>query len=222
MDNLYDSCSEASDGSEASTFGDEHFLEHSAGDPRTSTAGPLGYAVLTPDVLHSFQDKALADVANVLACSASIARTLLIHFRWNVESLFAFLADHDHAKLYKAAGATSAPVTSAAGALENDYECRCCFTESPVAETTAMSCGHRFCNECWSQHCSIAVREGGSKRLKCMGEGCRTFCDADKVAILLKDAELVDKFQQSLLESYVDDNDCAKWCTRYTARLHPF
>ncbi len=33
------------------------------------------------------------------------------------------------------------------------------------------------------QHCSIAVREGGSKRLKCMGIGCRTFCDADKVQI---------------------------------------
>ena len=88
MEDPYDSCSEASEGGEASTFGDEHFLEHSAGEARTSTAGPLGYSVLAPDVLHSFQDKALADVASVLACSSSIARTLLIHFRWSVESLF--------------------------------------------------------------------------------------------------------------------------------------
>lgn len=89
----------------------------------------------------------------------------------------AFLADHDHTKLYKAAGATAAPAASApgekaacpklsygmhagpfdlhwlpsAGTREVEHECQCCFTDSQIAETTAMSCGHRFCNDCWSQ-----------------------------------------------------------------------
>ena len=88
MDDLYDSCDEASSGSEASMFGDEQYLEHSTDAAAPRTAGPLGYSVLTPDRLHSFQDKALADVAGVLACSVGIARTLLIYFRWNVENLF--------------------------------------------------------------------------------------------------------------------------------------
>ncbi|KAK9856794.1 hypothetical protein WJX84_001675 [Apatococcus fuscideae] len=193
-------------------FGDEQYLEHSTDAAAPRTAGPLGYSVLTPDRLHSFQDKALADVAGVLACSVGIARTLLIYFRWNVENLFAYLADHDQNKLYKAAGAAAASVSASTESAEEEHECQTCFTGAPLAETTVMSCGHRFCNDCWSQHCSIAVREGGSKRLKCMGVNCRTFCDADKVYALLGDAELLAKYQQALLESFVDDNDRAKWC----------
>ncbi len=42
-----------------------------------------------------------------------------------------------------------------------------------------------------------------------------------QVAILLGDEDLSAKYQQSLLESYVDDNDCAKWCTRYEISCLP-
>lgn len=34
------------------------------------------------------QDEALATVMNILGCSTSHARTLLIHFRWNTDALF--------------------------------------------------------------------------------------------------------------------------------------
>ena len=35
-----------------------------------------------------------------------------------------------------------------------------------------------------------------------------------QVYALLGDAELLAKYQQALLESFVDDNDRAKWCPR--------
>ena len=143
MEDLYDSCSEVSDGSEASTFGDEQFLEHSAGDARTSTAGSHGYAVLTPDVLHSFQDKALADVANVLACSASVARTLLIHFRWSVESLFGANAVSDR------------PLTLSAAQTLN-IPCKYSFSCGPRSGQALQSSRGHCCTCCFSS------RYGGS------------------------------------------------------------
>ena len=89
MDEMYDSCDEVSSGSDASAseVEDEQYLEHSTEAAARST-NPVGYATLTPDHLHSVQDKALSDVASVLACSQGIARTLLIYFRWDVEKLF--------------------------------------------------------------------------------------------------------------------------------------
>ena len=39
----------------------------------------------------------------------------------------------------------------AAESAEEEHECQTCFTGAPLAETTVMSCGHRFCNDCWSQ-----------------------------------------------------------------------
>jgi hypothetical protein len=29
-------------------------------------------------------------------------------------------------------------------------ECSCCFSEAAWDETSALECGHRFCDECWS------------------------------------------------------------------------
>ena len=89
MDDLYDSCEEVSALSDpsASEIGDAQYLDHST-EAGSGSAGPLGYTTLTPDHLQSVQEKALANVAGVLACSQGIARTLLIYFRWNEESLF--------------------------------------------------------------------------------------------------------------------------------------
>ncbi len=46
-----------------------------------------------------------------------------------------------------------------------------------------MGCGHAFCNDCWHQHFDISIREGKSRRLRCMAPKCGAVCDEDKVAL---------------------------------------
>ena len=89
MEELYDSCEECSaeSGSIASDIAEEQYLDDSP-KAAASSSNPLGYTTLSPADLQSVQDKALKDVAIVLACPKGVARTLLIYFRWNPEKLF--------------------------------------------------------------------------------------------------------------------------------------
>lgn len=44
-----------------------------------------------------------------------------------------------------------------------------------------MGCGHIFCNDCWSQHCRVQIKDGRSRKLPCMGVKCGAACDEEKV-----------------------------------------
>ncbi len=46
-----------------------------------------------------------------------------------------------------------------------------------------MGCGHVFCNDCWSQHCKVQIKDGRSRKLPCMGVKCGAACDEEKVVI---------------------------------------
>lgn len=44
-----------------------------------------------------------------------------------------------------------------------------------------MECGHAFCDDCWRGHLGVQIREGHSRRLRCMAPSCPALCDEDKV-----------------------------------------
>jgi ariadne-1 len=93
--------------------------------------------------------------------------------------------------------------------------CGVCFCDVPKQDTLAMSCGHRFCSDCWLQHVSIGVNEGMSRRLRCMAPGCGVLCNDDTVRQLLgnrNERELLRKFNDSIVDGFVEDNRRVKWC----------
>lgn len=75
------------------------------------------------------------------------ARTLLIHFRWDVERVLELFVEDGKDKLFAAAGVKildhSDPFPS-----ESCLTCDICIEDKPAIEFTAMDCGHYFCNEC--------------------------------------------------------------------------
>lgn len=60
----------------------------------------------------------------------------------------------------------------------------------------------------------MKINEGQSRRIRCMEPKCNTICDNVKIRHLIsaRDPNLADKFDQFLLESYVEDNRRVKWC----------
>lgn len=74
------------------------------------------------------------------------ARTLLIHYRWDVENLFAVLVEKGKPFLFSEAGVTvnnSETPRSLSTVL-----CNICIEDVPGSEVTTMDCGHCFCNNC--------------------------------------------------------------------------
>ena len=78
------------------------------------------------------------------------ARTLLIHYRWDVEKLLAVLVEKGKADLFASAGVSvveSEDTGTSVSSLSTSV-CDICIEELPGDKMMKMGCGHAFCNDC--------------------------------------------------------------------------
>ncbi|XVF45815.1 hypothetical protein PTKIN_Ptkin02bG0237100 [Pterospermum kingtungense] len=158
----------------------------------------------------------LRRVMEMLSLREHHARTLLIHYRWDVEKLLAVLVEKGKENLFSEAGVSvvesddiGTPVPSSSTAM-----CDICIDEFPGDKMTKMDCGHAFCNNCWTEHFVVKINEGQSRRIRCMAYKCHAICDEAVVRSLVgkRHPDLAEKFDRFLLESYIEDNRMVKWC----------
>ncbi|XP_071694483.1 probable E3 ubiquitin-protein ligase ARI2 [Rutidosis leptorrhynchoides] len=145
------------------------------------------------------------------------ARTLLIHYRWDVDKVIDVYVNKGKDRLYEEACVMvnhNSDVSSVRIQRSSVALCEICMEEVPIYKMTTMDCGHSFCNNCWTEHFVVKINEGQSRRISCMAYKCNVVCDEDKIRIYVneKDPELGKKFDQFLLESYIEDNKMVKWC----------
>ncbi|XP_075096370.1 putative E3 ubiquitin-protein ligase ARI2 [Nicotiana tabacum] len=170
--------------------------------------------VIRKESLLAAQKEDLQRVMDLLSLKERHARTLLIHYRWDVEKVLAVLVERGRKNLCAEAGLTlerkdedehSSSLPTA------EMTCQICFEDVPAEKTTVMDCNHRFCNDCWTTHFVVKIYEGKSKRITCMDFKCNAICDEEKIRdpVTAKDPTLGDRF---LLESYIEDNERVKWC----------
>lgn len=172
--------------------------------------------IITRESLLVAQREDLRRVMELLSLREHHARTLLIHYRWDVERLFAVFVEKGKSFLFSEAGVTAvehvdrdAPVGSSSTIM-----CDICIEDVAGNRTTRMDCGHCFCNDCWTEHFIVKINEGQSRRIRCMAHKCNAICDEAIVQNLVskKHPVLADKFDRFLLESYIEDNKMVKWC----------
>lgn len=171
--------------------------------------------IITNESLVAAQKEVLVRVMELLTLKKSQARTLLIHYRWNVDKLLDVYSERGKESLFKTAGLTVFAHTSLSESrysLRKKMTCEICMDDDLQSYTmTRMDCGHCFCNNCWKEHFTVKINEGMSKRITCMAHKCNAICDEDVVKKLVY-PELAEKFDRFLVESYVDDNKRVKWC----------
>jgi hypothetical protein len=102
------------------------------------------------------QSEDLQKVVDFLAIRLRHARTLLIHHRWNVESLFGKLAETGTNEIFLEAGLPPPEdLCSRPQICEPSFiSCGICLDDAPQKEATRMDCGHAFCNDC-KHTCSL-------------------------------------------------------------------
>lgn len=205
-DDYYNSSEE---GSDLGGLGDE-------GRPTSTTEKRLPYRIIDPDLLKQVQGEAVAEVAGIWNCKRSIAKTLLMHYMWDKEKLLSDFAERGAEYVYKAAGIAQ-PSDSDAGLGPLDptapISCEVCMCEAPGAECGRNGCGHTFCNTCWSSHLAVQIKEGKARHISCMAYKCGVVCDEELVlAVIQGDPALLNKYKQSHLESYMEDNQRVAFC----------
>lgn len=87
-------------------------------------------------------------IMDVLSLKEHLARTLLIHYRWDVDKVIAVLVEKGKDKLYAEAGVTVLGNDCLPSELPSTVMCIICIEEVPASEVTTMDCGHYFCNNC--------------------------------------------------------------------------
>lgn len=190
-------------------------LDNEESDSQWVPPKPSSIKVITKESLLAAQKEDLRKVMELLSLREHHARTLLIHYRWDAENLFAVLVEKGKSALFAQAGLPSVesldPDTSMSSSM---VMCGICMEDVSGWEVTKMDCGHCFCNNCWTEHFIVKINEGQSKRIRCMAHKCPTICDEAVIRNLVskRHPDLAEKFERFLLESYIEDNKMVKWC----------
>jgi ariadne-1 len=128
--------------------------------------------LITEETLLQAQREDLRKVMDILFLKEQVARTLLIHYRWDFERLFLAFGERGTHWLYSQAGvanrqeSTNSIVTICSGCTEEYLK---------KEDMTMMDCGHTFCSARWTHHFLIQIDEGQSKRIKCMAPELMSF-----------------------------------------------
>ncbi|KAG6742507.1 hypothetical protein POTOM_053379 [Populus tomentosa] len=93
-----------------------------------------------------------------------------------------------------------------------ELTCGICFESFPRNKIISASCGHPFCNTCWSGYISTTINDGpGCLMLRCPDPSCRAAVGQDMINLLAPDEDK-EKYSRYLLRSYVEGNRKTKWC----------
>lgn len=190
-------------------------LENEETDSQWGSSTGNSCKVITRESLLVAQREDLRRVMELLSLREHHARTLLIHYRWDVERLFAIFVEKGKTSLFAEAGVTVLEeVDVHLSVSSSTVMCDICMEELAGSEVTKMDCGHCFCNACWTEHFIVKIKEGQSKRIRCMAHKCFAICDEAVIRKLVgrRHPDLAEKFDRFLLESYIEDNKMVKWC----------
>ncbi|XP_068313601.1 probable E3 ubiquitin-protein ligase ARI2 [Pyrus communis] len=171
--------------------------------------------VISKESLLAAQKDDVQRAMDVLSLKEYHARTLLIHYRWDVDNVLAVLVEKGKDRLYAEAGVMLVEQDDhVSSQLSSEVMCGICMDEIPADRVTVMDCGHCFCNGCWTEHFIVKINDGQSRRIKCMAYKCNAICDEAVIRNLVsaRDPNLAEKFERFLLESYIEDNRMVKWC----------
>jgi ariadne-1 len=192
----------------------------------------IDFTVLSSASLQNKQDKEVSHVSAIsgtndillssliinhtsLGLSTEDTATLLRYFRWNKEKLLEQYMENQ-VEVLKRAGVSSVSDLKHAIVLAKDispdFMCEICCDDDADMETTSVSCGHRFCRNCYTHYLFQKIREEGeSRRIQCPQSDCDVIVDEKTVALLV-DPQTNSKYRELLNRTFVDDNDFLRWC----------
>lgn len=136
---------------------------------------------------------------------------MLRFFKWNSYKLQEQWFDSSTQVVKKVGFDPEWPPASPPKAVK--MECPCCLETVDAKNTSALSCGHRFCSDCWADHCTVAVTTGrNSIYLSCPMHECGHAVTQELWERYL-DKNTLETFERYVLRSFADENRDIAWCT---------
>ncbi|XP_068182700.1 cullin-9 isoform X2 [Antennarius striatus] len=166
---------------------------------------------MTQEEVRQLMKRTVQQVSETLSLNLDHAEHLLIHCKWNVDLLVQRFID-DPETLITAAGLKlhnpQAPPSPASS-------CPVCLN-SRSADTKPvplLSCQHYCCRSCWQEYLTARIEQNLVMNCNCP----ITDCPAQPTSLfflnVLKDKDIVTKYESALLRGYVECCSNLTWCT---------
>ncbi|KAL9248462.1 putative E3 ubiquitin-protein ligase ARI1 [Drosera capensis] len=128
--------------------GDDQTLDDLDENPCLRNNGQSCSKVITRDSLLAVLKEDLQRVMDMMSLSEHHARTILIHYRWDVETALSVLVERGRDQLFAEAGVKIMERSNPCSSSSSKLYCAACMEEKSAHEFTTMDCAHYFCNEC--------------------------------------------------------------------------
>nr|CAX73081.1 ariadne 2 [Schistosoma japonicum] len=86
------------------------------------------------------------------------------------------------------------------------------LSSNEMSGLCGLSCGHRFCPDCWCSYLTIKIEEGLSIEINCMSVGCNVLVIEDFLLTLLKNSPVKDKYLNLLFHRTVESHPSLRFC----------
>lgn len=176
------------------------------------------YEVLSFEEVVQHMAEITNRVNSVLELPISVTRTLLKYFHWDQERLMDRFYGGEQDLLFEEArivnpfNAQNSDENSITETLENDV-CTICFSLFRCSDMTGLDCGHRFCTGCWRVYLtSKIIGEGVGQNISCPEHACEILVDECTVMKLIEDPDVKSRYQQLIVNGFVESNRLLKWC----------
>ena len=180
------------------------------------------FSVLDMDELVILMRKTIGEVKEVAQFPDQVLRSLLTHFKWDIERLYERLFDSEsesaRKKLFKEANISytdiaRVPLTPLAS-IDGGKTCQCsiCFDDFNSGTFTSLTCGHYFCKDCWGGYITTSVKEGLSGDLVCPGYKCTTLVPDELVVDIVKDEQCRKTYIKLITFQFVEFSKSLRWC----------
>uniref|UniRef100_A0A6N2MTG9 RBR-type E3 ubiquitin transferase n=2 Tax=Salix TaxID=40685 RepID=A0A6N2MTG9_SALVM len=188
---------------------DYDFMAEAVDDPDDlSSRSQQSYTVLKEEDIRQRQEDDITRVSTVLSISRVAASILLLHNNWSISKVHdAWFSDEDAVRISVGLLDKQVQFSNA-----RELTCAICFESFPRNKIFSASCGHPFCNTCWSGYISTTINDGpGCLVLRCPDPSCQAAVGQDMINLLAPDEDK-EKYSRYLLRSYVEGNRKTKWC----------
>jgi ariadne-1 len=153
----------------------------------------VDFKVYSVQDIRNFQDQEVKHVSGILGCLEPHAATLLRHYHWNKERLIERYMDNPDDVLADAGVILDSSKQPRFVPMDG-FECSICYNDEPGLETLALSCGHRFCKDCYTRYLTQKItEEGESRRIQCLDSNCKLIVD-EKTVELTVPFKVLDKY----------------------------
>lgn len=179
------------------------------------------FSCLSPSEIVAFQEKEVAEIADLLSVPSSSSATLLRHFHWKRERFLTRYLENPQ-QVCQAAGVPYVPNSGAklrtlsssknvaSPSIPSDSMCSICCDDVDSTNSSALSCNHIFCNECWETHLSTKINEG-EPEIHCPHLKCNTHVTDNFIKQIVPPSTF-EKYLRFVTKNFVRENDSVRWC----------